>query len=119
MEMNVLEREFCDAIDWRLVTTSLTLATYYTSLVRSHPNYLLNQDANPSSPHPSSTTSSIVDMDLDETDAEDLSSLTDSVAASTVDVIVPIDVEGNKNAPGERREFEEPPPQPILRPVNP
>ncbi|KAM0751050.1 cyclin-domain-containing protein [Meredithblackwellia eburnea MCA 4105] len=40
-EMNLLEKEFCEAIDWRLTTTGTTLAHYYTSLVRSHPSYQL------------------------------------------------------------------------------
>ncbi|KAI5479927.1 hypothetical protein MNV49_002217 [Pseudohyphozyma bogoriensis] len=41
-EMNLLEKEFCEAIDWRLTTTGAVLSHYYTSLVRTHPNYVLS-----------------------------------------------------------------------------
>ncbi|KDE06868.1 hypothetical protein MVLG_02903 [Microbotryum lychnidis-dioicae p1A1 Lamole] len=40
-EMNLLEKELCEAIDWRLTTTGTVLAHYYTSLVTSHPQYRL------------------------------------------------------------------------------
>ncbi|GAA5860188.1 hypothetical protein JCM1840_002810 [Sporobolomyces johnsonii] len=42
VEMNLLEKEFCEAIDWRLTTSGAVLAHYYTSLVRSHPSYRLS-----------------------------------------------------------------------------
>ncbi|GAA6021752.1 hypothetical protein JCM11491_007230 [Sporobolomyces phaffii] len=42
VEMNLLEKEFCEAIDWRLTTSGSVLAHYYTSLVRSHPKYRLS-----------------------------------------------------------------------------
>ncbi|GAA5963352.1 hypothetical protein JCM3765_006993 [Sporobolomyces pararoseus] len=42
VEMNLLEKEFCEAIDWRLTTSGSVLAHYYTSLVRSHPRYRLS-----------------------------------------------------------------------------
>ncbi|KAF8621547.1 hypothetical protein AX15_007716 [Amanita polypyramis BW_CC] len=35
-ELNVLEREFLSAIDWRLMCTRETLQEYYVSLVRTH-----------------------------------------------------------------------------------
>lgn len=60
-EMNLLEKEFCEAIDWRLTvrlstlkvksraltgsrsqTTGTVLAHYYTSLVTAHPAYRLS-----------------------------------------------------------------------------
>ncbi|KAK4051678.1 Pho80p cyclin [Microbotryomycetes sp. JL221] len=40
-EMNLLEKEFCEAIDWRLTSTGAILAHYYTSLVSAHPQYRL------------------------------------------------------------------------------
>ena len=65
-EMNLLEKEFCAAIDWRLTvrrflmsyltetdammmrqTTGSVLAHYYTSLVRSHPEYKLHASTLP------------------------------------------------------------------------
>ncbi|GAA5934454.1 cyclin family protein [Sporobolomyces koalae] len=42
VEMNLLEKEFCEAIDWRLTTSGSVLAHYYTSLVKSHPQYRLS-----------------------------------------------------------------------------
>ncbi|WFD35785.1 Pho80p cyclin [Malassezia cuniculi] len=41
VELNMLEKEFLMAIDWRLMATSQLLQHYYSSLVRMHPNYAL------------------------------------------------------------------------------
>lgn len=88
-EMNLLEKEFCEAIDWRLTvrprlmiwvsgrvlmiylwgdqTTGSVLAHYYTSLVRSHPLYRLAPPP-PTSPLISTSpphTSSSMDLDVE------------------------------------------------------
>ncbi|GAA5977416.1 hypothetical protein JCM10908_004973 [Rhodotorula pacifica] len=52
VEMNLLEKEFCEALDWRLTTSGPVLAHYYTSLVRSHPTYRLSTAPPPSPPPP-------------------------------------------------------------------
>ncbi|GAA5968585.1 hypothetical protein JCM8115_003793 [Rhodotorula mucilaginosa] len=52
VEMNLLEKEFCEALDWRLTTSGPVLAHYYTSLVRSHPSYRLSTAPAPSPPPP-------------------------------------------------------------------
>ncbi|GAA5913112.1 uncharacterized protein JCM6883_006526 [Sporobolomyces salmoneus] len=52
VEMNLLEKEFCEAIDWRLTTSGSVLAHYYTSLVRSHPRYRLSTVALPADLEP-------------------------------------------------------------------
>ncbi|BGP26087.1 phosphate system cyclin PHO80 [Rhodotorula toruloides] len=52
VEMNLLEKEFCEALDWRLTTSGPVLAHYYTSLVRSHPSYRLSTAGLPSPPPP-------------------------------------------------------------------
>ncbi|GJN92723.1 hypothetical protein Rhopal_005759-T1 [Rhodotorula paludigena] len=52
VEMNLLEKEFCEALDWRLTTSGPVLAHYYTSLVRSHPGYRLSDAPLPSPPPP-------------------------------------------------------------------
>ncbi|GAA6030323.1 hypothetical protein JCM8097_009047 [Rhodosporidiobolus ruineniae] len=52
VEMNLLEKEFCEALDWRLTTSGPVLAHYYTSLVRSHPNYRLSDAPLPVPPTP-------------------------------------------------------------------
>ncbi|GAA5952537.1 hypothetical protein JCM21900_003410 [Sporobolomyces salmonicolor] len=66
VEMNLLEKEFCEAIDWRLTTSGAVLAHYYTSLVRSHPSYRLSASpglptyttSTPPTPAPASSASS-------------------------------------------------------------
>ncbi|EJT97421.1 cyclin-domain-containing protein [Dacryopinax primogenitus] len=40
-ELNLLEREFLEAIDWRLATTRELIQSYYESLVSAHPAYRL------------------------------------------------------------------------------
>ncbi|GAA5856003.1 hypothetical protein JCM8547_002936 [Rhodosporidiobolus lusitaniae] len=52
VEMNLLEKEFCEALDWRLTTSGPVLAHYYTSLVRSHPLYRLSGAPLPVPPTP-------------------------------------------------------------------
>ncbi|KOS13825.1 pho80-cyclin [Malassezia pachydermatis] len=39
--MNLLEKEFLNVIDWRLMVTAPVMQHYYTSLVHMHPNYTL------------------------------------------------------------------------------
>lgn len=47
-EMNLLEREFLIAIDYRLMTTLDVLNRYYLSLIQSHPQYtLITEQINP------------------------------------------------------------------------
>ncbi|GAA5986573.1 hypothetical protein JCM11641_003679 [Rhodosporidiobolus odoratus] len=52
VEMNLLEKEFCDALDWRLTTSGPVLAQYYTSLVQSHPSYRISIVPLPTPPPP-------------------------------------------------------------------
>ncbi|GAA5915128.1 hypothetical protein JCM6882_008487 [Rhodosporidiobolus microsporus] len=52
VEMNLLEKEFCEALDWRLTTSGPVLAHYYSSLVRSHPRYRLSDAPLPVPPTP-------------------------------------------------------------------
>ncbi|BGP41702.1 Pho80p cyclin [Rhodotorula kratochvilovae] len=52
VEMNLLEKEFCEALDWRLTTSGPVLAHYYTSLVNAHPNYRLSTAPLPVPPSP-------------------------------------------------------------------
>ncbi|GAA5883942.1 hypothetical protein JCM16303_004715 [Sporobolomyces ruberrimus] len=59
VEMNLLEKEFCEAIDWRLTTSGSVLAHYYTSLVRSHPKYRLSTAPLPERDPPTEPSSSI------------------------------------------------------------
>ena len=57
VEMNLLEKEFLDVIDWRLMVcfrrltyakvTAPVIQHYYTSLVHMHPNYALGPPAGP------------------------------------------------------------------------
>ncbi|GAA6048324.1 hypothetical protein JCM3770_000949 [Rhodotorula araucariae] len=54
VEMNLLEKEFCEALDWRLTTSGPVLAHYYTSLVSAHPNYRLSSAPLPAPPSPPS-----------------------------------------------------------------
>ncbi|PWN49172.1 cyclin-related 2, partial [Violaceomyces palustris] len=41
VELNMLEKEFLNIIDWHLTCSGSLLQHYYTSLVRSHPSYTL------------------------------------------------------------------------------
>ncbi|BGP17995.1 Pho80p cyclin [Rhodosporidiobolus nylandii] len=52
VEMNLLEKEFCEALDWRLTTSGPVLAHYYTSLVTSHPQYRVSSAPLPTPPPP-------------------------------------------------------------------
>ncbi|GAA5822367.1 hypothetical protein JCM11251_006315 [Rhodosporidiobolus azoricus] len=52
VEMNLLEKEFCEALDWRLTTSGPVLHHYYTSLVKSHPKYRLSEAPLPVPPTP-------------------------------------------------------------------
>ncbi|KPV72359.1 uncharacterized protein RHOBADRAFT_18277, partial [Rhodotorula graminis WP1] len=52
VEMNLLEKEFCEALDWRLTTSGPVLAHYYTSLVNAHPQYRLSTAPLPTPPPP-------------------------------------------------------------------
>ncbi|KZO92582.1 cyclin-domain-containing protein [Calocera viscosa TUFC12733] len=54
-ELNLLEREFLTAIDWRLATTRELIQSYYESLVSAHPLYAL---APSPSPAPASSSAS-------------------------------------------------------------
>lgn len=40
-ELNLLEKEFLNIIDWRLMVTAPVMQHYYTSLVQMHPTYTL------------------------------------------------------------------------------
>jgi len=62
-EINLLEKEFLAAIDWRLTTSGTLLAQYYTSLVQSNPTFRLaevevNHPPNASSIDPDTLSSS-------------------------------------------------------------
>ncbi|WFD31093.1 Pho80p cyclin [Malassezia sp. CBS 17886] len=41
VELNMLEKEFLNCIDWRLIVTAPVMQHYYTSLAQMHPNYKL------------------------------------------------------------------------------
>lgn len=47
VEMNLLEKEFLNVIDWRLMVTAPVIQHYYTSLVHMHPSYTLGLPAGP------------------------------------------------------------------------
>ncbi|PWN24086.1 cyclin-domain-containing protein, partial [Microstroma glucosiphilum] len=44
VELNMLEKEFLNIIDWRLTCSGALLQHYYVSLVTSHPSYTLASD---------------------------------------------------------------------------
>lgn len=44
VELNMLEKEFLDVIDWKLSCSGALLQHYYTSLVRSHSHYRLESN---------------------------------------------------------------------------
>ena len=45
VELNMLEKEFLDVIDWKLSCSGALLQHYYTSLVRSHSHYRLESNS--------------------------------------------------------------------------
>ncbi|KZT59523.1 cyclin-domain-containing protein [Calocera cornea HHB12733] len=65
-ELNLLEREFLGAIDWRLATTRELIQSYYDSLVLAHPAYALAP-----LPTPTSTRSSASSASSDGGELED------------------------------------------------
>ncbi|MCO5599816.1 hypothetical protein L7F22_053923 [Adiantum nelumboides] len=50
IELNMLEKEFLNIIDWKLSCSGALLQHYYTSLVRSHDSYRLQQISLPPLP---------------------------------------------------------------------
>lgn len=46
-ELNLLEKEFLNIIDWRLLVTTPVMQHYYASLVQMHPNYVLGPPSGP------------------------------------------------------------------------
>ena len=50
IELNMLEKEFLNIIDWKLSCSGALLQHYYTSLVRSHDSYRLQQVSLPPLP---------------------------------------------------------------------
>lgn len=46
-ELNLLEKEFLDIIDWRLTVTAPVMQHYYASLVQMHLNYTLGPPKGP------------------------------------------------------------------------
>ncbi|EDP41694.1 hypothetical protein MGL_3902 [Malassezia globosa CBS 7966] len=47
VEMNLLEKEFLNVINWRLMVTAPVMQHYYASLVQMHPNYVLGPTTGP------------------------------------------------------------------------
>jgi len=65
-ELNVLEREFLKAIDWRIMCPYELLQEYYTNLVRTHSTshfFIVGQNSSGSSAGTSSDSASDIDMD--------------------------------------------------------
>ncbi|CAO1617566.1 unnamed protein product [Parajaminaea phylloscopi] len=94
VELNMLEKEFLSIIGWHLTCSGALLQHYYTSLVGSHPNYMLDpysSDAEGSSSRGGSSRSSYGEAETQAGDAEiQAGSSTDAdMTVATEDSIAP------------------------------
>ena len=68
IELNMLEKEFLNIIDWKLSCSGALLQHYYVSLVKSHRSYQLEskqeQQGSSVSSEQEQSSSSDVDMDM-------------------------------------------------------
>jgi hypothetical protein len=79
IELNMLEKEFLNIIDWKLSCSGHLLQYYYTSLVSANPNPKYSQEleasssdsAKPAPPEPSSPSSSSVKVSQHHTSRGD------------------------------------------------
>jgi len=86
-ELNLLEREFLNIIDWRLFCTGELLQEYYANLVRTHSKGAYKLDIPPSPQHNPVPSPVSLPNDLDADEVDSTAHVTSSRAASVVTTI--------------------------------
>jgi hypothetical protein len=85
IELNMLEKEFLNIINWKLSCSGALLQHYYTSLVKSHQSYQLDQPSKHSSQQATSQQDSTYELHNENDEKNQAQNI--SVTTNEVDMV--------------------------------